>query len=167
MKTKCILVGNVFIFALWKYIYLQMPLFLSNLFPDLRDLYSAQVTQDGGSKLLLKIFYFNFVLFVCRLGRAPWQIRMVTCWSQQKVALFRDSAHRGLQFSSATYNCSLLFLLPIKQYLVLKVCFIMMVHWKHSELFACTHCFMYPFTQFLVLLHKAQQQLTLLHVDST
>jgi hypothetical protein len=46
--------------------------------PRLEECASAQVTQDGGNKLPAKQFDSNFLLFVCRLGRAPWQLMNVT-----------------------------------------------------------------------------------------
>jgi hypothetical protein len=46
-----------------------MPVFHSNLLsPDLRNVESLKV---GGNKFLGKLFDSNFLLFVCRLERAP------------------------------------------------------------------------------------------------
>jgi hypothetical protein len=57
----------------------EMSVFHSNLLsPNLRNVHSAQVTQDGGNKLPATIFDSNFLLFVCRLERAPWQVRMAS-----------------------------------------------------------------------------------------
>jgi hypothetical protein len=39
-----------------------------------------RVTQDGGNKLPAKIFDSNFLLLVCRLGRAAWETRMASGW---------------------------------------------------------------------------------------
>jgi hypothetical protein len=48
--------------------------------PRLEGLILGKSHSNGGNKLLLKILYSNFVLFVCRLWRAPWQTRTVTRW---------------------------------------------------------------------------------------
>jgi hypothetical protein len=55
-----------------------MAVFQSNLLsPSCTQL---QVTQDGGNKLLAKIFDSNFLLLVCRLGRAPRETTMASGW---------------------------------------------------------------------------------------
>jgi hypothetical protein len=51
----------------------------------------------GGSKLPAKVFDSNFLLLVCRLGRAPWETRMASgwigyVWALKKSGAFRDSA---------------------------------------------------------------------------
>jgi hypothetical protein len=69
----------------------------------------TQVTQDGGNKLPVKVLTTNFLLLVCRLGRAPGQTRMASCWrghvwALKKSGMFGDSAHSGtLNFSRDKY----------------------------------------------------------------
>jgi hypothetical protein len=52
-----------------------------------------------------RYFDSNFLCLVCRLGRAPWQIRMASGWRGyvpvlEKSGAFRDSAQNRLQASA-------------------------------------------------------------------
>jgi hypothetical protein len=79
-----------------------MSVFHSNsLSPIFRDLYLSTSRQQ-------KYFDSNFLLFVYRLGRAPWQTRMASgwrgyVWAIKKSGAFRDSAHNGLQSASGIH----------------------------------------------------------------
>jgi hypothetical protein len=61
--------------------------------------------MGGGNKLPAKVFDSNFLHFVCRLGRAPWETNMASgwrgyVWVLKKSGAFRDSAQNGLQSSA-------------------------------------------------------------------
>jgi hypothetical protein len=64
-----------------------------------------------------KVFDSNFLLLVCRLGRAPWQTRMVSgwrgyVWALKKNGVFQDSAQGELEISAqihmSKYACMFL-----------------------------------------------------------
>jgi hypothetical protein len=72
--------------------------------PKLEDL----VLRYRSLKLLAKVLDFNFLLFVCRLGRAPWETRMASgwrgyVWSLMKSGAFRDSAQNVLETPTGIY----------------------------------------------------------------
>jgi hypothetical protein len=50
----------------------NMPVFHSKLL--------SPYLSTGGNKLPIKIFDSNFLLLLCRLGRAAWQTRMSSGW---------------------------------------------------------------------------------------
>jgi hypothetical protein len=64
-----------------------------------------RVTQDGGTKLPAKIYDSNFLLLVCRLGRAPWETRMASGWRGHVWALKKSGAFQDQQ----EYKYTLLF----------------------------------------------------------
>jgi hypothetical protein len=43
-----------------------------------------------------KVFDSNFLLLICRLGRAPWQTRMVSGWRGYVLALKKRGAFRDV-----------------------------------------------------------------------
>jgi hypothetical protein len=100
-----------------------MPVFCSKLLPPSWVTYikvltrgpctQVQVTQDGGNNLPAKVFDSNFLLLVCRLGRALWETRTASgwrgyVWALKKNDAFRDSAQNILQTSLEmhTKECS-------------------------------------------------------------
>jgi hypothetical protein len=69
-------IGNYLYFA-FTGVYLKYASVSQQLIvPKLED----QVVKFGESKLPAKVFDSNFLLLVCRLGRAPWKTRMVSGW---------------------------------------------------------------------------------------
>jgi hypothetical protein len=79
-----------------------MPVFHSNL------LSPNMAVKFGDNKLPAEVFDSNFVLIVCRLGRAPWETRMASgwrgyVWVLKKSGAFRDSAQNGPRSSAGKH----------------------------------------------------------------
>jgi hypothetical protein len=90
-----------FIFSFTAVLFKICQCFTATFVPKLEDL----VLRYGGNKVPAKVFDSNFLLLVCRLGRAPWQTTIVAGWrgyvrALKKSGTFRDSAQNRLQISA-------------------------------------------------------------------
>jgi hypothetical protein len=64
-----------------------MPVFQSNLLPpNLRNVHSAQVTQDGSNRLPAKISDFNFLLFVFQV----WESTLASKDGLRDTSVFHE-----------------------------------------------------------------------------
>jgi hypothetical protein len=114
MITQKIRSGNYFYFYFYRSVFKICHCFTATYCPQTwGPCTQVQVTQDGGNKLPAKVFYSNFLLLVCRLGRAPWQTRMASdwrgfVWTLKKSGTFRDSTQDGLLTSAGIHmkKCS-------------------------------------------------------------
>jgi hypothetical protein len=88
-----------------------MPVLHSNLLsPNLGAISCQQKISDS-----------NFLLVVCRLGRAPWQTKMASGWRGYRWPLgksgaFRDSAQNRLQTSAEIHMKKLMYTKTILYY---------------------------------------------------
>jgi hypothetical protein len=97
--------------------------------PIFSDLYPS--TNKGHSRWgaisCHQKYLTNYLLLLCRLGRAPWQTRMASgwrgyVWALKKIGAFRDSAHKGLQSPTG---------------IRMKKCLVVYTNTQHTNIFLC------------------------------
>jgi hypothetical protein len=100
-------IGNIFILCFYRSVFKICQCFTATYCPQTwGPCTQVQVTREGGNKLPANVFDSNFLLLVCKLGRAPWKTRMASgwrgyVWALEKSDAFQDSVRNRLQTSAA------------------------------------------------------------------